>query len=396
MKLVVIGGGVAGAAAAWFASRRGAEVTLFDAGAGATALTSGAVDLAPWERAPEVEPVDAETRAFVDALGAWRVDDERRARVCSSAGALRPARGRDASLLDVGARRGARVAVARVARDGWDADAVATALGDEPAARRRELAFVAVDVDWLHDAGEASMPPGDLAALLDQPARLAWAAARIIEARRRQPFDALLVGPWLGAESPRAEALSRAAGVDVGEVLSPVGGPAGERLARALRRLAPARVERGRVELTSTSRGVTVRGPDGASRAFDACVLAAGGVASGAIELAPPDPTIVGGPPARLRGLAWPDGVVAHGAASEAEVWRDEAPLPALVWTASVGSPLERAGLLHERGLVLGPDRAPLAHVAVVGDHAFGVPRTLLGAVSSAARAVAGLLGHAV
>lgn len=396
MRLAVVGGGVAGATAAHLAARRGASVTLFDAGVGASALTSGAVDLLPWERAHEPEQLDSATMAFVDALGAWRVDPEHRAWVCTAAGVLRPARGRDAALLDVAGRPGARVAVARVDREGWDADAIAASLADERAARRLGVSFFAVDVAWLRERGEASLPPGDFAALLDGPARVAWAAARVTEARRRAQFDALLVGPWLGAGTSRAEELSRAAGVDVGEVLSPIGGPAGERLVRALHGVVPPTVERvrARVQITATPRSVAVRGPDGVAQRFDACVLAAGGVAAGSIVLCPPDPTIIGGPPAALRSVAWTDGAAAPCASWEAEAWQLEAPLPPLGWTSTAGSPLERAGVMHHGGLALGPDRAPLAHVAVAGDHAFGVPRTLLGAVVSAARAV-GALGLA-
>ncbi|MCC6644350.1 MAG: NAD(P)-binding protein [Polyangiaceae bacterium] len=395
MRIVVIGGGVAGTAAAWFAARGGAQVTLFDAGAGASALTSGAVDLSPWETAPAREPLDAMTTAFVEALGLWRVDGDRRAWVCTGAGIVRAARGRDASVLDVGAHAGARVGVARVPRDGWDADALALALSDEPAARRLGVTFVAVDVEWLHAASEATLPSGDFAALLDDAARVGWAAARVEEARRRDAFDALLVGPWLGAEAPRALALSRAARIDVGEVLSPLGGPAGERLLSALASVLTADVERSRAHVTLDAREgrVIVRGASGDAREFDACVLAPGGVGAGAIALIPPDPTIVGGPPASLVSRAWPEGEVAHCAPSQASAWRAETPLPPLQWSALAGSPLERAGLLHDGGLALSADRAPLPNVAVAGDHAHGVARTLLGAVASAARAVTRLTG---
>ena len=48
-RVLVIGAGVAGLAAAWSAARAGHEVTLLSAGAGASALGGGAVDDVTWE-----------------------------------------------------------------------------------------------------------------------------------------------------------------------------------------------------------------------------------------------------------------------------------------------------------------------------------------------------------
>src|SRR5262245_13038048 len=82
-RVIVVGAGIAGTAAAWSARRRGAEVTIVSAGAGASALGSGAVDDAPWERLARASavlgaPIPASATAsdladFVADLALWDV-----------------------------------------------------------------------------------------------------------------------------------------------------------------------------------------------------------------------------------------------------------------------------------------------------------------------------------
>ncbi|MFO0586918.1 MAG: FAD-dependent oxidoreductase [Polyangiaceae bacterium] len=250
-KVIVIGGGIAGTAAAWRAAALGANVTLISRGAGASALSSGALDHAPWEdlvrasRALGVEPscrdVGEGVEAFAKSLGIWGLPPVGApfVRLATLAGRTRPARGRDASLLDLSALPPGIVAVPRVDRAAWDADALARFWNDDPFARSRGLHFKAIDASLLRFDGEHRIGDADLSARHDDPARVAWLAERLRDAFAREKIApvAVLVGPWLGMESPRAEALSERLGLPAGEALSGAGSPAGLRFTHAAKRL---------------------------------------------------------------------------------------------------------------------------------------------------------------
>ena len=143
--VIIVGAGIAGLAAAWSARRAGREVTLVSAHAGATALSGGAVDEVPWEHllratrllgeAGEARPLAPEVTAFVDDLKLWDVPADRPVWLATLAGRVRPARGRDRSLLDLGPLAGRAVLLPRAERAAWDADAIAAALSADPAAK---------------------------------------------------------------------------------------------------------------------------------------------------------------------------------------------------------------------------------------------------------------------
>src|SRR5258708_2267041 len=99
--LWVVGAGVAGTAAPLAAARRGVRVTLIDGGPGASLLATGALDAVPWQGAP-TEPVaiSPAARETLDALGGYLLADDG-ARLLTTSGVVRPARGHDAALLDV-------------------------------------------------------------------------------------------------------------------------------------------------------------------------------------------------------------------------------------------------------------------------------------------------------
>ena len=136
------------------------------------------------------------------------------------------------------------------------------------------------------------MSAADLAAEHDEPSRAVWLAERlgaILE--RNRPSDALLIGPWLGAQRPRAVELSERVGVPLGEVAMGIGGAAGlrfeaartrmfERLGVSLDREMVARVD---------PHGPSVHLASGERIGTDTVILAIGGVASGGVVFDPPE-----------------------------------------------------------------------------------------------------------
>jgi len=311
-RVVVVGAGVAGLSAAFAARKRGIDVTIVSAGAGASALGSGAVDDQPWEAWFSAaralgEPLRAralgdDVRAFSDALGIWDLPpaDGPAPLVATAAGRVRPARGRDRGLLDVGSYRQTTVLVPRAPRAGWDADAIAATLESEFLSRRAELRFLPVDAPILRFVDEARISDVDLAMRHDEPSRLSWLGDRLREmltnTRRAcsTTVSAVLLGPWLGADHERATTLSSRVGVPVGEVLVGVGSAAGLRFEAARQRLLEqlsVQLVNGRVTMLRRvrERMEVVVAEDDATLVADAVVLATGGIAAGSIMYSPPD-----------------------------------------------------------------------------------------------------------
>lgn len=256
-KVLVLGHGLAGTAAAFRAADLGASVFVVAAGAGASVLGSGALDDLPWEDLARAEhiarragtsaawllarPVSPGVQAFSDALGTWRIPSPGAPlpRLATLAGRTRPARGHDLSLLDLSALPSGPIAVPRVDRAAWDADSLSTFWNADPFCRSRALRFTPLDTPLLRFSGEDRIADADLAGRHDDPARIAWLADRLREsfARDRLSPVAVILGPWLGLDAPRAQALSDRLGIPCGEALAGAGSPAGLRFARARDRL---------------------------------------------------------------------------------------------------------------------------------------------------------------
>jgi glycerol-3-phosphate dehydrogenase subunit B len=380
-RLVVVGGGAAGTAAAFAASRHGADVTVVPGKGGATSLSSGALDGA----------VDrsAETTEFLRALGIWEIGAEA-CRVPTMSGSVRAAAGRDVAVLDLERVRG-DIAVARVARRGWDADGLARAWNVEPWSRERGARFVPVDVTWLRTTDEHHIPDVDLAMRCDDADRIGWLAERLRGSSVLQDKAAVLIGPWLGLAEGTPRALSEAVGKPIGETLSQPGGVAGARFDRARDRLfATLGVHTAEPDalVTALSRG-SVELATGSTLQADAVVLATGGLLGGGLawrgDGVPPgaaEPLARTGFAVTVRA---PGRIGHRGQPLDARSSRFGAAFEPFAWSGgNAPAGFERVGVLSSStGAVLDDDRAPLPWLYVAGDLAADRPRTLLEAIRS-------------
>ncbi|HTQ08352.1 MAG TPA: FAD-binding protein [Polyangiaceae bacterium] len=385
-SLVVVGAGMAGTAAAFAATERGASVTVLHDRAGATALTSGALDLEPWDGPLSFQKArherdagrDEELGAFLAALGIYRrggAEPRSTSMVATASGVVRPAFGIDGALLDLSPLAGRRIAVADVERDDWDAPLLAKTLGVSAWAERTGASFVPVPLDVLQRGHERRIAAYDFAVLHDDPAR----RSALAEAVKARPgvADAWLFGPWLGLEPDTVETLRALAGLPLGETTSPLGGPAGARFERARDRLWAARrvdVRRARVtaiEMRGARFGVRFETPEGTSELEAASVvLATGGVGAGGV-------TFTWSRPGVVRGFEFPlDAPVTLALDGEALGGGGSLYGPSLE-TLGLGV-LERVGVAcDDFGRPVGMNSAE-SRLFVAGDAVAGRPRTML------------------
>lgn len=406
-KVLVAGAGIAGLAAAFRARALRADVTVVSDRPGASALGGGAVDDLPWEEllraartlgvAPMPRPLAAGVDDLARALGLWELPAEALTWIATAAGRIRPARGRDRALLDLGPLEGREVLLPRADRAGWDADAIAAGLAEDPFARARRIRFIAVELPILRFEEEHRIPDGDLAARHDDAARLGWLAERLREGLgRRKQAGAVLLGPWLGVAAARAEALSKAVGVPVGEALVGAGSPAGLRFEAARDRLLGeigARVMRDRVvSLDVDADQVAVMlAREKAPLLVDAVVLATGGLTGGGLVFAPPEREAFADlPPGGRMPFALSLRAAVTLAGQSAPTPSRMAPLTTGITSSLHGPELDlaawpsdgRPGALESAGVRCDGVRAAPG-ITAAGDVIAARPRTVLEAVSS-------------
>jgi len=387
-QVIVIGSGIAGTAAALAARSANAAVTLIDGGPGASVLWTGAIDALDWQESAPIVALAGGDRRVLGALEVLSVGDGP-CRLLTTAGLVRPARGCDASLLDVAHCGGGPVGVVACDRPGWHARSLAHAWGQP---------FAALDVAIIRFADESILPDVDFAARHDDSERLGWLGNRLREALSRIPsqWAALVLPPLLGVDRPRAQALSRQVGIACGEALASPGGPPGARFEMARNRALPAmevQVVQGRA--TSVSRGaqdwsVTLYGGQTLSAA--AVVLATGGILGGGLEYAPSETRLATALPfaacAPLRStFEAPIQIGMDGQRIDPPGSLFGYPPERFAGAFGRSSPFDRAGILVDAsGHVLGPT-GPLAGLFAAGDAAADTPRSWLGALASGVRA---------
>jgi hypothetical protein len=279
VKVIVVGAGFAGLAAAFAARRAGAVVSVVHRGAGASALYTGVVD------DPELGAAPSEgALAELTALLGLRLDPK--TVVATREGVVRHAQGADSALLDLAPLAGKRIGLVDVPRDDWDAPLLLRAFRESEWARSTGTQFDLLPLDLLEKGYQRRVSSFDFAAGFERAERPAW-LAELLKAHAGP--DAWLFGPWLGIKRPLASELSAGAGVPVGEVTSPSGGSAGARfeLRRdAVLRSLHAEVVEQRVSAVRTrDSALSLLLEDGREVTGDALVLTCGGFVSGALRL---------------------------------------------------------------------------------------------------------------
>lgn len=280
MKVVVVGAGFAGLAAALAARRAGAEVSVVQQGAGASALYAGVVD-------GSLEPTDEAQRANLTELGrALGLRLHAKSLVATREGVVRAATGADRALLDLTLLAGRRIGVVDVPRDDWDGRLLVRSFATSAWARQTGTRFELVPLELLEKGHQRRVSAYDFAASFERPERPGW-LIELLKAHKGP--DAWLFGPWLGVTQDLSSQLSSAVGVPVGEVTSPPGGAAGarfelrrEQLLRGLE--VEVLVERAQRVSAGEAKVVVSLGA-GVELEADAVVLACGGFVSGALEL---------------------------------------------------------------------------------------------------------------
>lgn len=379
-RVVVIGGGASGLAAAHGAHEAGANVVVLVGRPGATALGSGALD---GPRLASLGAARGAVLSFVEALGAWDLTEDG-SQLATNAGLLRESRGRDRGLLDLGAFKNAVVGVVDASRPAWDAVGLARAWSAEPWAQARGVRFEPVAVDVLRHAHETVAPDADLAAQHDDPGRVAWLLERLQEAAALESKCAVMLGPWLGTRTGVSARLSMQLGKPVGEPLSPPGGVAGLRFETArdelLARMGATRASGWAVRLTSggaTPSPVRIELESGEAIDAEAAVLAVGGLVGGGIRFAPPQPFAL--------SVACPAVLAHRGAPLVTSGSPHGAPFEAFAWSGQrTAAGFERVGVwIDDGGRLRAADGSTGVGLFAAGDTVADAPRTLLDAIRS-------------
>lgn len=316
--VLVVGGGMAGAVAALSARRSGVSVRVVRRALGATAMSSGAVDVAASPFAPGgdlagqagdyLEAAEAISRVrprhpyavlkaqlhrlpealafLVDALPELFVaPGKHNALLATPLGTVKPTALAQRSQVggDLRALEGPVVVAHLGVNPRFDAPLVAQGVAAAARALGRELEVQAVAVRPFRRIEDALRTPYELAQDLDAPGRL---EALVEELRLALPSGTrtVLLPPLLGRKTPRlAERLSELLGVRCCEVLSGSPSVPGVRLQEALdAAMKAAQIELLELELTRSKEGMLMLA--GAPVEAKAVVLATGKFIGGGIQ----------------------------------------------------------------------------------------------------------------
>ncbi|MEO8796647.1 MAG: FAD-binding protein, partial [Polyangiaceae bacterium] len=290
-RVVVVGSGVAGTAAALAAARGGTRVHVVAGAPGASSLAGGALDWDDWQTKPPRRSLAVDAELAFSALDFGSLPDAG-VLVATTAGIVRPAAGADHALLDLDRTGRGAILVPRCDHPTWDAPALARAWGDGALASARALSFVALDVPLARYRDERLVGDVEIAARHDDDARLDWLAERLREVLARNPgFVGVVLPPWLGVRRSRAEALSQKVGIRCGEALVGLASASGARFEHArdlALRGAQVEVVAGWAKSILSASGMwRVVLEEGEPLEADAVVIAAGGLVGGGLVYSP-------------------------------------------------------------------------------------------------------------
>ncbi|HYX91785.1 MAG TPA: FAD-binding protein [Myxococcaceae bacterium] len=269
-EVLVIGGGMAGAVAALSARRRGAKVRLVRRSLGATALSSGAIDVAPDPVAPGgelaahvVSPMHAAgevarvrpqhpygvlreqlprleeaLRFAVDALPGFLAGPlEKNALLPTALGTVKPSAMGQRNVLggDVATLPDRVAVVSFPLLPWWDARLIARGVEQGARALGRRMDARVVECRFFDDLEDSLRPPFELGQRLDDPSALEALAADLRGALPSSA-QAVLVPPVLGRRVPDvADRLGQLlGGIRCAEILSSAPSLPGIRLQEAL------------------------------------------------------------------------------------------------------------------------------------------------------------------
>jgi hypothetical protein len=306
MSVIVIGAGVAGAAAVFAAVTRGRPCVWIHRGVGASATSSGALDWdpvgssveVPWASDSQPVALNPELERFGREVFGWQLPSQG-VRVATPLGQVRAARGADLGVLNLDSLGQGELAVLDPGKAGWDAERICAALNQSEWITAKKLHAVPLklaDVGVVPDAPDVLFARGLNAAQNFVP-ELVSALGRL---REQRAVSAVLAGPWLFPDNASALALRSVFaefGVALGETLSPPYGIAGQRFEAVRTQFGAEHAElemvaarATRVERIVTGYRVDVTQPQAATAVrthwlAESCVLALGGVSSGALQL---------------------------------------------------------------------------------------------------------------
>ncbi len=298
MKIVVIGGGIAGTAAALSARARGADVEVLCGAPGASVIATGVLDFELSDRLNgdvKARALSGDEQRIFDSLGAYAIGAERCV-VAHSSGVVRSAGGRDRAILDLASLQKCRVMVPfsehpRAAAGKW----LAQSWGASAFARARGVEFVGIEAELSRIDSERSLDDAEMAELHASRERLGWLASRLREALATAgpglPIGAVVMPPWLGIGHERATELSALVGVPCGEHVGGVGGAAGRRFEAARDAAFKSTGIQMRTawakRITPFEKGWRVECEQQETRDADAVIVASGGLIGGGLEYKP-------------------------------------------------------------------------------------------------------------
>jgi anaerobic glycerol-3-phosphate dehydrogenase len=359
-EVVVVGAGVAGAAAALAAREAGAETTVLRSSGGASALSGGTWDVAtdasvnplaaarslserlhrfvhaqpfhPYARLPEpVWPAIVEAHGrFFDAVGGEGVidDDTQGALVATTLGLFRRTDAAADEVLDLATCSARTIGVAiPEAYPELDGGFIARSLTDLAERAGNDRRFLAVPFDTELSPGWL---PHELAASFDDREPCRALGSRLRAAADHAGVDALILAPMLGLEADDARSeIEAAVGRPVGELVGALASPQAlrrqRRIERAMVKAGVRLMDRAVQSLVLRPDGTRVVLEDGEELAPRAIVLATGKLVGGGIahregrlvealaglplyegERAVPLPSAAAGPdPRELFGTDW-------------------------------------------------------------------------------------------